>query len=106
MPEAQDNEDRRAVRASWVGLDDVPIRAATQFISQFDEHGFYLTVGMLSPPVLLGSDEEKREQASKISFVPINPLGRFLLSEKSVRDLVEVLQISLARFDNRREEAP
>lgn len=102
MPE---NNEEGVLHASWVGLDDLPVVTANQFVSQFDDHGFYLSVGMLAPPLLLGSQEEREAQLKKISFVPINSLARFALSRKTMGELVEVLRANLERYDAVKKES-
>ena len=61
MPEnasdQHESENTVAVRLSWVGLEDEPIYVANQFASQFDTDLFYLSFGLATPPLLLGSPE-------------------------------------------------
>lgn len=96
-------EQAIAIPTVFVGADDVTIEFANQFVIQHQEEEFILTLGQMAPPLLLGSDEEKLEQAKNLSFVPIKVIGRFGFTRDRLEALIEVLQTNLARFDKTRE---
>jgi len=91
--------DEFEVRASWVGLDDEPVLAANQFISQYNEGMFFVSIGQLTPPALLGTEKEQRRQLEELGYVPIRTLGRYALSPSAMAALVRVLQANLKRHE-------
>ena len=84
---------------SWVGLEERPIYAANHFLSQIAGCGFFVTFGVASPPVLLGTPEYRREQAKKIAFVPVRALSRIALTRQGMEELIEVLQRNLKHLE-------
>lgn len=84
-------EEGRLVPVVWVGLDEVPIMLANQFVIQGGDSELLLTIGQLAPPMLLGSDDERRQQAEAISYVPIRPLCRVSLTAERLAELIDVL---------------
>ena len=100
MAEEMDGTTRPLVR---VGMEDVPILFANDFIIQFHGNEFILTVGQLQPPPLFGSEEERRQQISQIEFVPVKVVARLALTEQRMEQLVEALQSNLQKY---REQRP
>ena len=101
----QEPEQPIAVPKSWIEVDQVEVFAANEFVISHDPNSgeFYLTVGHVTPPIILGTDEEQREQAERLVFVPVRTVGRFSLSRLRVEQLMTVLQTNLARYDERRK---
>ena len=89
------------LKASWIGLDEEPVFAANQFIIQYRDDAFYLSIGHMAPPALLGTPEERMEQAKQIGVVPIQNLGRFLVTPSNMRDLVRILRGNLEQVEAR-----
>jgi hypothetical protein len=81
----------RLVPVIWVGLDDVPIMFANQFVIQGAGSELTLTIGQLAPPMLLGSEDERRQQAEAISYIPVKPLSRVSLTTERLAELIDVL---------------
>lgn len=88
------------VRTSWVGLDEGPASTANQFVSQFDEEMFYLSFGLLTPPLLLGTPEERREQLLQLDYLPVQTLARISVTPAGMRRLIEILQENLAKYES------
>lgn len=91
------------VPIAWVGLDEAPVVVANQFLIQHQPNEFTLTVGQMTPPPLLGTPEEKAEQARQIDYVPIRVLVRLGLSPTRLRELIAVLQGNLDLHDKTME---
>ena len=87
------------VPLSWMGLDTIDTLVANEFLITPDAHDdlLYLTIGLVSPPVFIGSDEEQMEQLRDLRYVTARPLGRFALTRQRARRLAELLNESLAR---------
>lgn len=90
----------------WVGVEDAPVHMANQMLSQFEEDQFYVTFGQLTPPVLLGSPEQMRDQAKRLGYVPVKVISRLSLTPRRMREFIEVLQRNLASYEqkHRREQ--
>ncbi len=73
-------------------LGETATQHATQFILQQDDDLYYLTVGAVAPPLLIGTPEEQAEQASKLESVPVTVLARFVLSAKHMRELQDLIK--------------
>ena len=88
----------------YIGADDEPVLFANQFVVQhelLDE--FVLTLGQLTAPILLGSEEEKMEQASRLAYVPVKVVGRFSFTRERVVELINALKENLETYDRRKE---
>lgn len=99
-------EDPEAVRIPvvWVGGDETPILLVNQFLGQFQDSEFILTFGQFAPPALIGTEEERREQAREISFIPVKVLARLALTRSRLEELMRVLQETLANHDKHQEQ--
>lgn len=64
----------REIPVSWVGAEELPILYANQFVGQVHEDTFFLTIGQLVPPALIGTPEEQAEQLEEIAYLPVKPL--------------------------------
>jgi hypothetical protein len=89
----------------YVGAEDVPILLANQFGIVYDPNGeeSVLTVGQLSLPVLIGTDEDKQRQLEQLSYVAIKVVGRYSLTRPRVEALVQMLQQNLERSESPKE---
>jgi hypothetical protein len=89
----------------WVGLEDVPVLASNQMaIQHVGRDEFILTFGELTPPLLVGTEEQRLEQAKLISFVTVTPVARVSFNRQRLTDLIRVLEENLARHDRTFEE--
>ncbi len=93
-----DLDDAMQLPVRYVGVDDVPVLLANQFLLQAEQHsdGFIVSIGQLTPPILMGSADEQRQQAQQIPFVPIRIIGRYSLSRERAAALAGLLQQALA----------
>ena len=99
------NGERDAITLplTYLGLEDIPILFANQFVIQHEKNEFILTVGQLQPPILLGTPEDRKEQAKKLTYVPIRVVARFGLTRQRLTELIEVLQSNLRTYDEKQE---
>ena len=66
---------------------------ANQIIGQVDDKGeAIITFGQATPPVLLGTPEEQREQAGNIQFVQVRPVAGFELVRARLEELATVIR--------------
>ncbi|MDX2733530.1 hypothetical protein [Streptomyces sp. PA03-2a] len=96
-----DNDTAKAVKVPllWVGLDDLPLLISNQVLTQVDQDHAYLTFGTATPPVLMGDNEEVREQVGRLQYVPVKGVSRLAISRRHLGELIEVLQRTADKFD-------
>jgi hypothetical protein len=101
---ADDDVEQVQLPVVWTGAEDVPILFANQFIAQFDGDlgAHILTVGQLAPPALIGTPEEKREQAERLDFVAVSIIARLAFTPSRMQELIGVLA---ANVDQREQVA-
>lgn len=94
------------VPMAWAGLDAIDTRTANQFLITPDPHDdlMYLTVGLVAAPVFMGTEEEQLQQFRDLQYVTVRPLGRFALTRQRARQLADLLNESLARYDDQGRE--
>ena len=90
----------------WVGVEDAEILFANQFLVQFYQQEILLTIGQLTPPVVLGTPAQQVQQAEQLSYIPVNTVGRFGLTRERLQELIGVLQITARNFDAQHGGAP
>lgn len=81
------------------GADETAVLFANHFLIQAHQDEFVLTVGQLVPPPLLGTDEERREQAKLISAVSVKVVARLGFTRRRLGEITSLLQDALARYD-------
>ena len=91
-----------AVPLVYVGAEDVPIMYANHYVIQHQQDEFILTVGQVSPPILIGDEAEQREQAERLSYVPVKVVARLALTRARLTEVIAVLQTNLKTFDEKR----
>ncbi|WP_055625408.1 hypothetical protein [Streptomyces sp. JHA19] len=96
-----DNDTVRAVSVPllWVGLDDLPLLTSNQVLTQVDSDHVFLSFGTATPPVLMGNEEQVRDQAKRINYVPVKGITRLAISRRHLGELIEVLQRTADKFD-------
>jgi hypothetical protein len=88
--------ERLSAQLAWIGVEDVPIVFVNQVIAQIDERGeIIIAFGQATPPVILGSPEEQRQQIANVPFVQVRPVSRITLSRSRLEEVVDVLQKTL-----------
>lgn len=93
------------IPATWVGIDETTVIFANQFIIQFNGNEFFLTAGQMSPPVVVGTPEEIREQLKRLPFLPVRVVSRLAFTSETMGLLVGILQENLAKQKAATKEA-
>jgi hypothetical protein len=89
-----------AVPIVWVGVDDLPVLAVNQMVIQHTARDeFILSFGALTPPVVLGDEEQRREQLKRMTFVSVKPVARLGFNRNRMQELIRILQENLANHD-------
>jgi hypothetical protein len=105
---AEQDPEQIAVPVVWVGVDETPIVFCNQVICQFDQdlETFILTFGQMSPPPLMGTPEEMRQQAEQISFVPVRVVARLSASPAQMAEIHAALGANLDQLEKARNMRP
>jgi len=85
----------------WVGLEEAPVRFVNQTMSTIHGDSFFVSLGTLLPPPILGTAEEQRRQAENLSSVPVQTVARFGLTHEGMKDLVNILTENLTTYEAR-----
>ena len=93
----------RPVPLTWLDVEDVPVFFANQFVIQYEQDEFILTLGQMTPPLLLGTPEEQVDQLENLDFVPVKPLARIAFTRARLRELVQLLAGSGEMYDRDQE---
>lgn len=103
MTEAQPEFRAPIVR---VGQDDVPILFVNDFVVQHHAAEFFITFSQVQPPIIIGTPEERREQARHITSVPARVVVRIGLTPHRMTELIRVLQANLQMYEQQRGTQP
>lgn len=87
----------QAFTVQWPGAGAVVIQTANQFLAQIDVAGEHpdqliLAIGQVTPPVVLGTPEQKRAQLEEIDEINVNTLARYSITLARLRELIGLLQ--------------
>ena len=80
----------------WTEASEQTVMLANQFLGQHQPPGeFILSFGQVAPPIILGTDQEKMEQAQNLPFVPVKTVCRIAMNETRLRELQQVIDATL-----------
>ncbi|MFJ6717484.1 hypothetical protein [Streptomyces sp. NPDC091259] len=103
--------DSFEVRLEWRNT-DVPSRPANQFIVSMSlpnaagqSDAIHLTLGQVDPPVISGSPEQMEQQLRSLGSLPVETLGRYVLTRARLAELVEVLQQAAINYDQMQQQS-
>ena len=85
----------------YIGLEDVPVLFGNNFVIQHEQDEFILTVGQLTPPIVLGTQEERIEQAKKLSYISVKVVARIGFTRQRLVELIQILEENLKTYDER-----
>jgi hypothetical protein len=90
----------------WNIPEDVLTRYATNMtIQEGADEEWIVSFFDSYPPIMLGSAEEQRKQATALTHVDARCFARIVMNEKRLRDLLRLLQIQVGRLDAAQREA-
>ncbi|MEV6547628.1 hypothetical protein AB0M57_02830 [Streptomyces sp. NPDC051597] len=104
-PEERTEDASFTLGMTWHGREQAA-RPANQFVASLglptstgkaDE--VYLTFGHVAPPVLTGTPQAMEEQVRALGSLPVETLGRYVLSRARLQELIDVLQRAAVIFD-------
>lgn len=75
----------------WEMSNETPCRYATNMIIQTEKEEFILSFFELKPPLLLGSKEQRLEQAKKIGTIKANSIVSIIVSPERLSNWVKII---------------
>jgi hypothetical protein len=87
----------------WIDVEEQPLPFANQFASQFQGNEMFLTFGRITPPIIIGPDDVRRQQIEALQFVQVIPVARVAMTVDRMRQLVDVLQRNIAMYEEWRQ---
>lgn len=99
MSEQPTEQERIALRLTFVDPEELPLIYVNQLAIQHQEEEFILVAGVFTPPLLLGSREEKIEQARQLTEARVRVLTRLVMNRETAGRLVKALQENIASYD-------
>lgn len=93
----------KIVGVRWVGLDDMPIYLANQFVIQNVQTEFILTFGHATGPLFLTTPT--KEELEKIESVDVKPLFRVGMTADRLIELIGILEMNLRKYQNKQMES-
>ncbi len=98
-------DESKQVPLTWIGIEDVPILTINQIVGQaLTREEYILTLGQVAPPVLLGTEEQRRQQLEMITFAAVKPVARIGLTRQRVEELIRILTEILDNADKMGED--
>jgi hypothetical protein len=100
MAKKQSKEPPQGVEVpiAW-HYEGAPAVFANQMIVSADAHDVHLYFFEVAPPLLLGTDEEKKEQAEKLVAVNARCVIRVIINKERLADFAGALQATAAKID-------
>lgn len=102
----QDNSYEKPI--DWAIPANINTPLATNFIIQFEESGFVLSFFEVVQPIVLGDEEERREQIEAMESVTAKCVSRVFVPAQKLQGFIDAMQGNLdihkSRF-NQEEEA-
>ena len=103
MGEGASSSEGRSVPLIWTDKDEQPVMFANQILAQHVNEEFLISFGQVSPPAILGSDEERQEALTRVEFVPVRTVARVGMPAQRMREFVAVMQQSLEQYERESE---
>ena len=90
---------------AWIGAEELPVHLLNQFVCQFSQDEFILTLGQTVPPAIMGvTPEERAQQIEGIAYVPVKPIARLALTRARLVELIATLQANLGQYDQHKSD--
>lgn len=103
MAADEPNGETRDVPVVWLDRDTEPILFANVILAQHVNDEFIISFGQASPPVLQGSEEERREALANLTAVPVKAVARIGVTPQRMREFVNVMWQNLERYEHEGE---
>ena len=91
----------------WSAIADVPVQHVNQALAQIGlpsgdgaPDGIYISLGSSEPPLILGSEDERKQALEALGTIKITVHGRFHISRGQLDDLIRVLHTIAEQYDD------
>ncbi len=102
MPDEQKAE--KQVPIKWdIPDDEGPVHISNMLV-QHTDHEFLVRFFQVYPPLLLGTDEEKEEQAKEIKHVEARCVGQYVLAPERIQKFIDALTTNLGRWNAKQKQ--
>ncbi len=88
----------------FLGAEDTPIVFANLLVVQHQNKEFILTFAQYSPPLLMGSDEERVTQAKNMPYVPVKVIARIGMTPERMKEVIDTLTLNYKKFERRSDD--
>lgn len=72
--------------------EEMPTAYATNLVVQHTKHEFFISFFAIAPPLIVGTDDEKRARVEQIEQVTAQPLVKVVVSASRMPEFIKVLQ--------------
>jgi hypothetical protein len=80
-----------AVKLRWDRTAELELTPANHFLIQSDGHDFFLTVGHVAPPAVIGTAEEQAAELGRLDAIQVSVVARLMISRSRLRELRDLL---------------
>lgn len=91
----------QGIPIEWHIPDDITLRYATNFVVQHTEREFILSFFEITPPIVLGDEDEQRRAFAQMNSVRARCVGRIVCTPDRAVALIEILQQNLEVYGSR-----
>lgn len=88
----------------WHYPDDLITRYSNNMLVQHGENEFFLSFFEIRPPILVGSEEERRQQLANTESIRAECVARLTVSPDTLENFIEALQANLDRYRDKHQE--
>ena len=103
MPDGPENpQELVEIPLVLTGQHEVPIFFSNWASVQHEKSEFVITFGQYTPPLIVGSTEQQRDQARATVAVPVKVVARIALTHQRMVELGAALQQNLQNYERRK----
>ena len=97
MPTSDTPLTMRSIPVEWHVPDEMRALYATHIVVQQAENETFLLFFQAQPPIIIGDDQQKREQLNALPAVKAECVAKIVMSPTKLPDVINLLQGILAR---------
>ncbi len=101
--ETPEKRESIQIPLAYVDPENTTIAFANQFLIQLLQDEFILTVGQVTPPIILGNQRDIDVESLGIDYIPVKVVARLGFTRQRLEELVNLLQENLARYDEMKQ---
>jgi hypothetical protein len=104
MPASADEraeEESKDLEIDWATIEQLPPLYATNMVIQHTESEFIINLYQLLPPVIWGTEEQKRARIEEMSMIQTTPLARVVITADRMPGFVRALKKNLDVYETK-----